>query len=86
MEGIGSLAPENITSRFLERSIEVKVHNFKKKNWIFAVPRTQCMVKTSDSTIMIKSNKLIIKIGKVADADNWHSLHKVKAVGEKDDF
>ena len=84
MDDIGKLPAENITSRFLDRSFEIKIHNFKGKNWIFAVPKTQCSVLVKTSKLAQKDNKLIVSLGKIAESDNWFSLHKVKCIGEKD--
>jgi hypothetical protein len=36
------------------------------------------------SKVTQKPNKLIVSLGKMAEADNWFSLHKVKCIGEKD--
>jgi hypothetical protein len=84
LEGIGKVPDANIHSRFLDRSVEVKILDYKGKNWIFAVPKTQCQVNVKDSKIMKKDNKIIVRIGKIAESDNWFSLHKVKMVGEKE--
>lgn len=70
--------------RFLDRSFEVKIYDFNGKNWIFAVPRTQCQILVKESKLIKKGDKLIVKIGKVAEGDNWFSLHKTKMVGEKE--
>ena len=85
LEGIGSIPESNITSRFLERSFEVRIQGYKGKNWIFAVPNTQCMLRPSESKVIQKKDKIIISIKKIAEADNWFSLYKVKCVGEKED-
>lgn len=81
---IGTLPADKIVSRFLDRSFEVRIHDFKGKNWIFAVPKTQCSVLTKNCKVTQKSDKLIISLAKIAESDNWFSLHKVKCVGEKD--
>lgn len=62
----------------------MKIYGYQNKNWIFAVPKTQCQIRVGESKIIKKPNKIIISISKMADADNWHSLHKVKGVGDKD--
>ena len=85
LEGVGAVAEEDIHSRFLERSFEVKIHNYKGKNWIFAVPKTQSMIKITESKVIQKKDKLIISLGKIADSDNWSTLHRVKGVGSKED-
>ena len=84
LPGIGELPENAIQSRFLERSVEIKIHGYNGKNYIFAVPKTQCMIKVDESKVIQKKDKIIISLGKLVDADNWHSLHKVKGVGEKD--
>jgi calcyclin binding protein len=84
LPGIGSIPAENITSRFLDRSFEVKIRNYNGKNWIFAVPKTQCQILVKKSKVAQKADKLIVSLGKMADSDNWFSLHKVKCIGEKD--
>ena len=81
MPDIGTLAADKITSRFLDRSFEIRINDFKGKNWIFAVPRTQCLILTKSSKITVKPNKIIVSLAKMAEADNWFSLHKVKCIG-----
>ena len=44
IEGIGAHPDDKIHSRFLDRSFEIKIFDFKGKNWIFAVPKTQCQI------------------------------------------
>lgn len=75
------MPPENIVTRFLDRSFEIKVHGYEGKNWIFAVPKTQCCVLVKTSKVVQKPDKLIVSIGKIAEGDNWFSLHKVKCIG-----
>ena len=81
---IGSIPKENITSRFLDRSLEIKIHGYNGKNWVFAVPKTQCQILVKTSKVVQKADRLIIWVGKIAQNDNWFSLHKVKCIGEKD--
>ena len=84
LDEIGKVPPENITSRFLDRSFEIKIHGYSGKNWIFAVPKTQCSMLVKTSKVAQKDHKLIVSLGKIAESDNWFSLHKVKCIGEKD--
>jgi calcyclin binding protein len=78
------LPADKIVSRFLDRSVEIRIHDYRGKNWIFAVPKTQCAVLVRNCKVTQKTDKLIVSIGKMSEADNWFSLHKVKCVGEKD--
>lgn len=84
MEGIGSLPKENIHSRFLDRSVEIKVHDYLGKNWIFAVPKTQCQILIKNCKVTQKQDKLIVTLGKFAEKDNWFTLHKTRCIGEKE--
>lgn len=84
MPNIGAHPADKITSRFLDRSFEIRINEFNGKNWIFAVPKTQCLILTKSSKITVKPNKIIVSLAKMAEADNWFSLHKVKCIGEKD--
>lgn len=78
---IGAIPADKITSRFLDRSFEVRIHDYQGKNWIFAVPKTQCLILTKSSKVTVKPNKIIVSLAKMAEADNWFSLHKVKCIG-----
>jgi hypothetical protein len=40
LPGIGKVNEKDIFCRFLTKSLELKVHNYNGKNWLFAVPRT----------------------------------------------
>lgn len=51
---------------------------------MFAVPKTQCCILVKSSKVVAKADKLIVSLGKMAESDNWFSLHKVKCIGEKD--
>lgn len=62
----------------------MRVHGYNGKNWLFAVPKTQCSILVKSSKVLQKPNKLIVSIAKIAESDNWFSLHKVKCIGEKD--
>ena len=84
LPGIGGLPADKIITRFLDRSFEIKIHDFLGKNMIFAVPKTQCVMLSKGCKITVKSDKIIVSLAKVAESDNWFSLHKVKCIGEKD--
>jgi hypothetical protein len=77
--------PKNIVERFLECSIEVRIFDYNGKNLIFAIPRTENLLRPQESKVIQKENKLIISIMKNVPSDNWSSLHKVNCIGEKYD-
>lgn len=66
------------------RSFSVKVEDFKGQNWSFAVPKTQCRILPQACTYTFKSSGLQISLRKKETTDNWYSLFKTKAIGEKD--
>jgi len=76
---------ELFTSRFFEKSMELKIHDFNGKNYIFAVPRLQYKINPDNCTVVIKEDKLNINLRKANEKDNWHSLYRTKAIGEDDD-
>lgn len=51
LKDIGKVPKESFSSRFLERSFEIKIRNYNGKNWIFGVGRT--MNKISIEGILI---------------------------------
>ena len=79
------MQPEQIESRFLEKSFEVKIRGYKGKNYVFAVPKTQCSLDPAKSSVTKKPHKLVVNIQKHSANDNWHSLYRSKAIGETDD-
>lgn len=66
------------------RSFSVTVMDFKGQNWHFGVPKTQCRYLPPACTFSHKSSGLQISLRKKHTTDNWWSLFKSKAIGEKD--
>ena len=69
---------------FENRSVSVRVHDWKDANWQFTVPRLQCKILPPDSSWLIKDKYLQLKLRKKKEDDVWHSLFKTKAIGERD--
>jgi hypothetical protein len=61
------------------------VLDLQGKNYLFAVPRTQCKLDPAKSKVIVKANSLVVSIGKVDKSDNWFSVYKAKTVGGTDD-
>ena len=62
----------------------MKVDDFKGENWQFTVPKTQCRILPQACTFSHKSSGLQLSLRKKETSDNWYSLFKSKAIGEKD--
>ena len=75
---------ENITCKFDSRSFECLVHDYKGENFKFAVPKLHCRVLPEDCSFGFKSNNVVITLRKKRNGDNWWSLFKQKAVGERE--
>ena len=86
LPGIGGVPSDKIETRFLERSFEIKIRGYNGKNFVFAVPKTQCNLVPEKSSIVKKQDKIVIHISKVSDKDHWYSLYKTKAIGETEDM
>jgi hypothetical protein len=86
MPGIGNLPRANIQERFLDRSFEIKIRGYMNRNFVFAVPKTQCALVPEKSKVIQKRDKLTIHLAKVNPKDNWYSLYKTKAVGEVEEL
>ena len=66
------------------RSFSVIVLDWKGQNWQFTVPRLQCRILPQACTFSHKSSGLQISLRKKNTSDNWFSLFKTKAIGERD--
>ena len=76
---------ECLSVRFpTNRSFFVEVTNHKGVDYKFGVPRLQCRIIPDACSFQAKSGGLEIKLHKKRLADNWWSLFKQKAIGEKD--
>jgi hypothetical protein len=60
----------------------VKVRGYLGRNFIFAVPKTQCVLVPEKSKVIQKRDRLVIHLGKTGSKDHWYTLYKSKAVGE----
>jgi len=85
LAGLSSHPADKIKVEFpTNRSFSVEVVDFNGQNWQFAVPRTQCRILTKACTFQMKSSGLQVSLRKKNTSDNWWSLFKSKAIGEKD--
>ena len=78
------ISKDHIQTSFDVRSFEVLIHDYKGENFKFAVPKLHCKICPPDCSIGFKSNNVVINLRKKKEEDNWWSLFKQKAVGEKD--
>ena len=78
------LTTEKITCNFGERSFEIYVEDYKDENYKFAVPKLHCRILPKDCSFSFKSNNVQITLRKKRNEDNWWSLFKQKAVGERE--
>lgn len=81
---LAGLKNEHLEVTFGKQSLAVKVHNFKGKNLQFTVPKLQCRICPDDCKGQLKDSCLQLTLRKKKEDDNWHSLFKNKAIGERD--
>ena len=74
---------DNVTCTFGDRTFEILVNNYKGENYRFAVQNLHHRILTKDCSWSLKSNNVQVTLRKRKNEDNWWSLHKQKAVGEK---
>ena len=85
LANLSSHPAEKIKVEFpTNRSFSVEVMDFKGQNWQFTVPRTQCRILQKACTFSLKSSGLQVSLRKKNTTDNWWTLFKSKAIGEKD--
>ena len=75
---------EDVHCTFGERSFEILIDNYKGENYKFAVPKLHHRILVKDCSFSFKSSNVQITLRKRKNTDHWWSLHKAKAVGEKD--
>jgi len=85
LEGANQLPKDKVSCTFAERSFNLLVHDLKSKNYQFTVPKLQCFIEPSKCKYSISSDKVRVSLKKLKQEDNWHSLFRVKAIGEDDD-
>ena len=74
---------EQIQTSFDIRSFEILINDYKGESFKFAVPRLHCKICPEDCSFGFKSNNVVVTLRKKKNEDNWWSLFKQKAVGEK---
>ena len=77
------LTKDQVQCTFEQRSFEILIHNYKGENFKFAVPKLHCRILPPDCTFSFKSDNVQVTLRKKSTNDNWWSLFKQKAVGER---
>jgi len=72
-----------IQTNFELRSFEILINDYKGECFKFAVPNLHHKICPEDCSFGFKSNNVVITLRKKKNEDNWWSLFKAKAVGEK---
>ena len=84
LAGLKDHDPDMVKIEFpTPRSFSVVVLHWRDQNWQFTVPRTQCRILPQACTFVHKSSGLQINLRKKNTSDNWWTLFKSKAVGER---
>ena len=81
---LAGLKDEKLEVEFFDRSLTVKVWNFKGANWSWGVPKLHAKICPPDCKWQIKSSCLQLTLRKKKEDSSWYSLFKTKAIGERD--
>jgi hypothetical protein len=73
---LAGLKDEKLEVEFGDRSVSVKVYNFKGQNYSFAVPKLHAKILPKDCKWQIKSSCLQLTLRKKKEDDSWYSLFK----------
>ncbi len=65
----------------MEKGFEIKIHDYKGKNWIFAVPRTEVRIDPEGCKFIVKPDKILISLKKKKKESHFFSLNKTKKIG-----
>ncbi|CAD7967298.1 unnamed protein product [Amoebophrya sp. A25] len=84
LPGIGKIPPDQIKSNFGERSFEVLVHGYNKKNWRLGCAKTHALVIPDKCRHVIRDNKITLVLHKATAGDIWFDLFKKKAIGDEE--
>lgn len=84
LKNVHKLPGDRITSRFLDRSFEIKFRDLNFRNLCFGVPVLHCSINTKESKYFLKTDKVIICLKKNKSDDRWISLYKTKSIGGND--
>ncbi|CAL1153634.1 unnamed protein product [Cladocopium goreaui] len=85
MDGVGRLNPEQVHSRFGDRSFELLVEGLNGKNIRFACYKTHGEVNPLECKHIVRANRVNLILRKAKDTDHWFDLFKKRAIGDDDD-
>ena len=85
MDGVGKLNPEQVQSRFGDRSFELLVEGLQGRNLRFACYKTHGEMKPLECKHVVRANRVNLILRKAKDKDHWFDLFKKRAIGDDDD-
>lgn len=91
LPGVGSIAPENVECKFTKDSFDLIVRDLQGKSYRLVKDNLEKDIDPAKSKYIIKSDKVVLKLGKVKTSeyggyDYWTKLTgKKERAGKKDD-
>jgi len=73
LQEVGTLAKEDVQIEFTKKSIEMKIHNLKGKNYKFSISELNKAIDPDKSSFRIRPNKITITLKK-KDSDHWSTI------------
>lgn len=85
LDAIGALPAERIGCRFGEQTVEqsftLEIRDYKGQNWRLQVPKLSETIDLRESKLIIKQDRLIVKLVKQNPDTHWFDLFKTKGIG-----
>eukprot|EP01101_Sappina_pedata_P012593 TRINITY_DN8712_c0_g1_i1.p1 TRINITY_DN8712_c0_g1~~TRINITY_DN8712_c0_g1_i1.p1 ORF type:complete len:159 (-),score=60.73 TRINITY_DN8712_c0_g1_i1:25-501(-) len=80
LEGVGKIAPANVTSKFHESSFELNIIDFNGKDYRIGLPNLAGKISVGESKHRLLANKVILVLKKINENSKWGFLRaSVKA-------
>ena len=74
LPGVEALKKQDIKATFAKRSLEIKIDDFSKKAYVFAVPVTDIKLDAEGCSFFLKKDKIVLKLKKQDPKVSFTSL------------
>jgi len=83
MPGVQDLPAGSHEFECAERSMSLRVFGYQGFNHRLQVPKLSEEIDPARSSVKIKKDMVLVKLGKVKKDFHWYELHKTKGIGEE---
>ena len=76
LQGIGELSQKNLMVDFRKWKFKIDILDFKGKNYHFGCGKLHHRINPDECKVILKANRIEIKLRKQKDDDHWFTLFK----------